>query len=230
MVMKKNRFLLLLFVLGFVYIGCEENDIALYNETPRLNLYYNFFEVRFADTDYVKGHTEKEWQIMVELQGDSLPEERSFCLKVNPNDEYNLKADVSFQEKYIFPVGSVNQLVTIKVKRPENLTTTSAYIADICFDLDNPLHQFDPGRADKSFLPLKVYYTIKRTNWNEWYWGKYADSKYFFMMDYFRATHDDFPKTSEAQKEIYDAYEEYKKSHSPLLDEEGEEIVFKQVE
>lgn len=228
--MKRYRFLLLLFVLGFMYMGCEENDIGLYNETPRLNLYYSNLTVHFVDSDYVKGHTEKEWEIMVTLQGDSLSEDKDFCLKVNPNDSYNLKAEISFQEKYVFLKNSIKQIVTIKVTRPENLTTTHAYAADVCFDLDNPLHQFDPGVENKSFLPITVYYRIKPGGWNEWYWGKYADSKYFFMMDHFQAIHDDIPQTSEAQQEIYDAYEEYKKSYTPLLDENGEEIVFKQVE
>ena len=43
--MKKYRFLLLLFVLGFIYMGCEENDIDVYDETPRLNLYYGNLSV-----------------------------------------------------------------------------------------------------------------------------------------------------------------------------------------
>ena len=41
--MKKYRFLLLLFVLGFIYMGCEENDIDVYDETPRLNLYMEIY-------------------------------------------------------------------------------------------------------------------------------------------------------------------------------------------
>ncbi len=54
--MKKYRFLLLLFVLGFIYMGCEENDIDVYDETPRLNLYYGNLSVYFRDSDYVKGN------------------------------------------------------------------------------------------------------------------------------------------------------------------------------
>ena len=46
--MKKYRFLLLLFVLGFIYMGCEENDIDVYDETPRLNLYYGNLSVYFS--------------------------------------------------------------------------------------------------------------------------------------------------------------------------------------
>lgn len=45
--MKKYRFFLLLFVLGFIYMGCEENDIDVYDETPRLNLYYGNLSVLF---------------------------------------------------------------------------------------------------------------------------------------------------------------------------------------
>lgn len=156
--MKKYRFLLLLFVLGFIYMGCEENDIDVYDETPRLNLYYRNLAVHFRDSDYVKGNTEKEWLLRVDLQGYRLTEDKSFCMKVRPNDAYTLKADVSFAEQYMFPKDSIHQIFTIKVARPENLTTTKAYQADICFDLDNPLHQFDPGREDKEVLPLEVYY------------------------------------------------------------------------
>ena len=166
--MKKYRFLLLLFVLGFIYMGCEENDIDVYDETPRLNLYYGNLAVHFRDSDYVKGNTEKEWLLQVNLQGYRLTEDKSFCMKVRPNDAYTLKADVSFAEQYMFPKDSIYQIFTIKVTRPENLTTTKAYQADICFDLDNPLHQFDPGREDKEVLPLEVYYVIQRTDWNDY--------------------------------------------------------------
>ena len=219
--MKKYRFLLLLFVLGFIYMGCEENDI---------DLYYRNLAVHFRDSDYVKGNTEKEWLLGVDLQGYRLTEDKSFCMKVRPNDAYTLKADVSFAEQYMFPKDSIHQIFTIKVARPENLTTTKAYQADICFDLDNPLHQFDPGREDKEVLPLEVHYVIKRTNWNDYQWGEYSDAKYFFMMDHFKATIDDIPENEDTQKEIYDAYEEYKKNNPPLLDDKGKEIVFKKVD
>ena len=222
--MKKYRFLLLLFVLGFIYMGCEENDIDVYDETPRLNLYYRNLAVHFRDSDYVKGNTEKEWLLGVDLQGYRLTEDKSFCMKVRPNDAYTLKADVSFAEQYMFPKDSIHQIFTIKVARPEN------YQADICFDLDNPLHQFDPGREDKEVLPLEVHYVIKRTNWNDYQWGEYSDAKYFFMMDHFKATIDDIPENEDTQKEIYDAYEEYKKNNPPLLDDKGKEIVFKKVD
>jgi hypothetical protein len=228
--MKKYRFLLLLFVLGFIYMGCEENDIDVYDETPRLNLYYGNVAVHFRDSDYVKGNMEKEWSLRVNLQGYHLTEDKNFCMTVRPNDAYSLKANVSFADSYVFPKDSIYRIFTINVSRPENLTTTKAYLADICFDLDNPLHQFDPGREDKEVLPLEVYYVIRRTNWNEWQWGEYSDAKYFFMMDHFKATIDDIPEGDETQKEIYDAYEEYKKNNPPLLDDKGNEIVFKKVE
>ena len=191
--MKKYRFFLLLFVLGFIYMGCEENDIDVYDETPRLNLYYGNLSVYFRDS-------------------------------------YSLKANVSFADSYVFPKDSIYQIFTMNVSRPENLTTTKAYRADVCFDLDNPLHQFDPGREDKEVLPLEVYYVIRRNNWNEYQWGEYSDAKYFFMMDHFKATIDDISEGRETRKEIYDAYEEYKKNNPPLLDDKGNEIIFKKVE
>ena len=141
--MKKYRFLLLLFVLGFIYMGCEENDIDVYDETPRLNLYYGNLSVYFRDSDYVKGNVEKEWALRVNLQGYHLTEDKNFCMTVRPNDSYSLKANVSFADSYVFPKDSIYQIFTMNVSRPENLTTTKAYRADVCFDLDNPLHQFD---------------------------------------------------------------------------------------
>lgn len=225
--MKKYRFLLLALVSFFLYAGCEENDIALYNETPRLNFVYSNTEVHFVDSDYVKGHTEKELELIVGLQGDSLREERTFCLKVQPDEGYNLKADVSCAEKYVFPANVSSHIVTVKVRRPEKLTGGSSCQTDVFFDLDNPLFQFDPGREDKASLPIKVYYTIKRNDWYSYYWGEYSDAKYFFMMDYFKATYDEIPSTKEDRNKLYDAYEEYKKNNPPLLDENGEEIVFK---
>ena len=84
--MKKYRFLLLLFVLGFIYMGCEENDIDVYDETPRLNLYYGNLSVYFRDSDYVKGNVEKEWALRVNLQGYHLTEDKNFCMTVRPNE------------------------------------------------------------------------------------------------------------------------------------------------
>ena len=49
-------------------------------------------------------------------------------------------------------------------------------------------------------------------------------------MDHFKATIDDIPGNEDTQKEIYDAYEEYKKNNPPLLDDKGKEIVFKKVD
>ena len=138
-----------------------------------------------------------------------------------------VKADICDFEKMleIFKQYHIDGVIHL-----ENLTTTKAYQADICFDLDNPLHQFDPGREDKEVLPLEVHYVIKRTNWNDYQWGEYSDAKYFFMMDHFKATIDDIPENEDTQKEIYDAYEEYKKNNPPLLDDKGKEIVFKKVD
>ena len=96
--MKKYRFFLLLFVLGFIYMGCEENDIDVYDETPRLNLYYGNLSVYFRDSDYVKGNVEKEWALRVNLQGYHLTEDKNFCMTVRPNDSYSLKANVSFAD------------------------------------------------------------------------------------------------------------------------------------
>ena len=228
--MIRYRFLLLLFVLGLAYTGCEENEIEVYNETPRLNFYRGNTSVSFRDSDYVKGHTEKELLLRVDLQGDSLVADKNFCLKVQPNETYSLKANVSFEEKYLFPANAINQIIAIKVARPENLTTTTACMADVCFDIDNPLHEFAPGREDKASLPVEVYYRVRRDDWNTNQWSEYSDSKYFFMMDHFKATIDKIPVGKATQKEIYDAYEEYKKNNPPLLDENGLEIVFKRVE
>lgn len=227
--MKKYRFLLLLFVLGFIYMGCEENDIDVYDETPRLNLYQGNLKVEFRDSDYVKGHTEKEWMLRANLQGYCLTEDKSFCMKVRPNEDYTLKADVSFAGQYLFPKDSTYQIFTITVSRPGKLTT--AYRADICFDLDNPLHQFDPGREDQEVLPLEVYYTIDRSSgWNSNRWGVYSDAKYFFMMDHFKVTIDDIPYDLAARKEIYDAYQKYKdEGNPPILDNDGNEIKFIEV-
>ena len=53
--MKKYRFLLLLFVLGFIYMGCEENDIDVYDETPRLNLRFRLRERKCGERVGVEG-------------------------------------------------------------------------------------------------------------------------------------------------------------------------------
>ena len=54
-----RKYFVLFMILGACWWGCDENEIAIYQETPRLNFYYSGGVV-FVDTDYVKQHTEKD--------------------------------------------------------------------------------------------------------------------------------------------------------------------------
>lgn len=46
-------FVLVILVCG-IYVGCSENEIDLYDQTPRINFYVNTHVRTLVDTDYVK--------------------------------------------------------------------------------------------------------------------------------------------------------------------------------
>lgn len=225
--MKKDTIFGMMLLLGWALAGCGEDEIGLYDQTVRINFAKTYLEeVVFADSDYVKGATEKDVEIWLQLQGRLLETPRHFCLKTAENEAYSLKAELLFDESYVFGAAALLQKVNARVRRPDALTGMIPCQADICFDTQNERHEFEPGREDAEKAVLKVTYRIKTNSFNAWFWGPYSDAKYFFMMDLFRATADKVEETEENQLKVYEAYEEYKKTHDPLLDENGNEIVF----
>ncbi len=229
--MKRYDLGLLLLIPGFCIIGCEQNEIDFYSQSPRLNFYRESSRCEFQDTDYIKKHLFLEKEVQVQLQGELLAEPRDFCFKVAEDSESELHAEVVLDEKYVYAALDTNiQVVKVMVKRPENITKSDPYTTCLMFDYTNPLHQFDPGRVDKSVFRIDVYYSIEPYNWHDSFWGSYSDAKYFFMMDCTGNIYADIPRTEESRQEIIDAYERYKEEgNPPIVDDNGLEIVFPRI-
>ena len=53
--MKRIIYFVLAILVCGIYVGCSENEIDLYDQTPRINFYGSTTHVRtLVDTDYVK--------------------------------------------------------------------------------------------------------------------------------------------------------------------------------
>ena len=56
--MKRIIYFVLAILVCGIYVGCSENEIDLYDQTPRINFYGSTTHVRtLVDTDYVKERT-----------------------------------------------------------------------------------------------------------------------------------------------------------------------------
>lgn len=220
-------------MLSVILTGCKENEIELYDQSPRINFVSNTF-TEFTDVEYAANITEKEVPIRVRLQGDFLKEDLSFCLKSAEIENFNY-AEVSFDKKYIFPASnnSVEFDAIAKVKRPAEFTSNEVrYNTELSFDNDNPLHQFDPGIEEWATSTLILEYEIKRPN--EWSysnmtWGPYSIGKYLFIMDTLHQTYSEFSKAvviEENKQIVVAAYTDYLKTNDPILDENGNDIYF----
>lgn len=226
--MKKYKSLLLFLVLGLGYTGCEENEIALYNESPRINFLYSANSYTFRDIDYVQGNEYHELSIDVELQGYLLQEPMDFVVKTQAGKGYSKQAEIVLPAKYTYVLLDTNtQEITFKVKRPAMPTPADEPEGALLkFDLENPAHQFAPGRMDMDSCIIEVYYRLTPTGatWNASWWGEFSVGKYLFMMDYFKTVYKDMERNR--LDELKQAYAEYKQAHAPILDDEGVEIVF----
>ncbi|MCR9011929.1 DUF4843 domain-containing protein [Gabonibacter chumensis] len=225
--MKRYRFLLLILLMACLYVGCNENEIALYNGDNSVNFYSTKIAYTFRDTDYVRGREWVDLTLEVEIQGE-VKEPKDFCLKTDENNSYTDKANVAAENKYTYTaLDTTIQGVTIRVERPKNVTTEEPCRADLVFDLTNSFHQFAPGREDKRSCKVEVSYKIKPSDdWGWYFWGRYSDGKYFFMMDIFQKVHKDIPMTILERDKLRAAYAEYRKTNPPILDDDGSEIVF----
>ncbi|MBR8707535.1 hypothetical protein IX307_000859 [Bacteroides pyogenes] len=218
-------FIFALFVCG-VYAGCSENEIELYNQTPRVNFVATWNMRSFVDTDYVKKTPYITDSFVVRIQGDFLKEQRAFCLKSIPNSNYEKSVEIVLDDTYTYTaLDTVCQTFYYKINRPEVKSGKKVYGCFLEFDLDNPRHQFDKGLVEKNRMDLNVRWNLKPENWEEWIWKEYSDAKYMFMMDVCECTlkdmqDDDYDKVVEAYKNYKDA------GNPPILDEKGDEISF----
>lgn len=227
--MKTHRFLFVLLLSAFFYTGCQKEEIAYYDQSPRINFEYgNIVSYNFCDTDYIKGNEYHAVFVGVELQGNMLTAPRDFILKTSPNTNDAMIADVTVEEKYTYIDLDTNiQKVSIKVKRPDKSGKPSdIYRNCLKFDIGNPAHQWDAGRVEGDTCRVNVTYVLFpywQYLWSTRIWGDYCDAKYLFMLDHFGVIYNEMPLDG---GDIKIAYENHKKEHGPILDDDGEEIMF----
>lgn len=224
-----RKYFVLFMILGACWWGCDENEIAIYQETPRLNFYYSG-SVVFVDTDYVKQHTEKELIVEIALQGEPLEEGRTFCVTAQPVDSVTEMTDVVLADSYVFPAGKYRDSIRVTVRRPSRpALTTPQTRASLAFDPSNPAHEFEPGKTeDQSYTIVASFYLPQPRSWNSSFWGLYSTAKYMFMMDCLGDSFQNSWNNWERVNEVRLAYEEYcaDPAHEELLDDEGNPIVF----
>ena len=228
--MKRMIYFVLAILVCGVYMGCSENEIELYDQTPRVNFYGSMHIRTLVDTDYVK--KEDPYAIdsfMVRIQGDLLKENRDFCVKITSNHDYQNSVDVILENKYTYTeLDTVCQVFYYKINRPKVEAGRNVYGCFLEFDLSNPLHQFDKGLVEKNQIALNVRWELKPNDWSDWSgyrYGSYSDKKYMFIMDvcecvYEELKDEDYDKVKQAYKEYIEA------GNPPILGEDGDEIVY----
>lgn len=225
-----KRYFILLLVLGACWMGCDENEIAIYQESTRLTFAYAP-DVYFADTDYVAKRTEVELKVSMQIQGYPLEEERTYCLVAQPADSVTEMPEVVLADSYVFPANKYTDSITIVVKRPakpslsENQTSV-----ELAFDTENPAHEFEPGQIERQTEWFWVtFYLPEPAGWSPTYFGVYSMAKYMFMMDCFGEVYRSGWNNYAHTQEVVEAYQKYCETHEELLDDEGNPIAFPQV-
>lgn len=119
--MKRIIYFVLVILVCGIYVGCSENEIDLYDQTPRINFYVNTHVRTLVDTDYVKKEPYAIDSFTVRIQGDLLKENRDFCVKVTPNRDYQNSIDVLLESKYTYTeLDTVCQVFYYKINSSES--------------------------------------------------------------------------------------------------------------
>lgn len=141
-----------------------------------------------------------------------MKENRDFCVKVTPNNDYQNSVDVLLESKYTYTdLDTVCQIFYYKINRPKVQAGRNIYGCYLEFDLNNPLHQFDKGLVEKNQIVLNVRWELKPTEWSDYVgFGSYSDAKYMFIMDVCQRVWDDLE--DEDIDVIKQAYREYKEA------------------
>ena len=227
--MKRIIYFVLAILVCGIYVGCSENEIDLYDQTPRINFYGSLHIRTLVDTDYVKKEPYAVDSFTVRIQGDLLKENRDFCVKVTPNNDYQNSVDVLLESKYTYTeLDTVCQVFYYKIKRPAVEAGRKVYGCFLEFDLSNPLHQFDKGLVEQNQIPLNVRWELKTDEWGCWSgykYGSYSDEKYMFIMDVCECVYEELKE--EDYDKVKQAYKEYREAgNPPILGEDGDEIVY----
>ncbi len=237
---------IILFALGCLALcSCEENDIALYDEPARIEFGGNTSYV-FSDREYLKAYVHEEGapvneadayaevEVTSRLIGYLLESPLTYCLKSQPVELTPFHPEVAFEPQYAFPVEAAECQTVVRVKCPskENVSTqdeTFYGLVDILYDGENEAHQFGEGRVENKASRISVALQIYPGDWDYVFWGAYSTSKYFLIMETFKAVHDDIEPTVDNKLEILKAYRSYKAENGPLYgdgDDSNEEIQF----
>ena len=224
--MKHILYILAIVFAATAFVGCKQNEIELYDQSPRLNFYASQRIVEFVDTDYVKKTAFKTDSFTVRIQGNNLETARSFCLKVLPAEGYEAAPELQLADKYTFSkLDTVCQTYQFSIKRPEMKRGNKAFGCNVAFDLGNPNHQFEQGLVEKKQMLVNVRWRLRPYNWDDGSWMDYSDAKYIFMMDVLGK---DYSKMNYSDYDIvYKAYQDYLKAgNPPIRDDKGKEIEF----
>lgn len=229
-------------VMAFGYTSCSKEEIAMYDQEPRINFDQTAVYAELIDTDYVKMKEEpyRLDSFRVRIQGDMLTANRDFCVKKTENSIYANSLDVQLADKYTYStLDGVRQYCYIKVKRPAYKPGSRAYGCNLEFDLSNPNHQFAKGLIENNSVEVNYEWNIRRPEaWYDWQYdfglGEFSPIKYCYMMDVWGRTLDsfitedgyayDYDEAVAAINQLIDAYAAYKAEHGPILDENGNDI------
>lgn len=213
-------------------VGCKENDIAFYDEAPRLE-YVTVASCTFNDQDYLNAYIadektpEKECKITAQLIGRLLTEPLTFCMQGTPSKTTPFEVKVRFENPYTFPVSAAQSEATVWVTCPtkEQVSTrnvTKSGIMEVSSETSNPAHQFGLGREENLICSLNVTLNIYPANWDSAWWGSYSTSKYFFMMETFKTTLDGIAKSQDSQLTLRRAYNKYREDYGKLYGDDDE--------
>ena len=236
----KNKILMFIsaLVMAFSCISCSKDEIAMYDQEPRINFDQRVVYEELHDSDYVKMKTEayRLDSVRVRIQGDMLTANRDFCIKKTDNADYANTLDVLLDDKYTYSaLDTVRQYVYFKVKYPAYKAGRKIYGCNLEFDLSNPNHQFAKGLVENNSVEVNYVWNIEEpTYWADWGFGDFSPIKYCFMLDVWGRTMDsfitdygdpfDYDEAVEASNQVVEAYKAYKAEHGPILDENGNDI------
>ncbi len=225
----KNRLLLL--VVAFLTVaGCKEYEIAYYEAEPRLEFIEDQY-FAFNDYDYIAeletGNKMKEFEVNTRLVGAVLKESMNYCVKVEKDSLGNSRGRFVLKDVYTFPADTMLSVTSFQAERP---AIGKGVEMKLVFDGENPDHQFESGRAEHAKCKVHVSFSIRPSAWGaQNHWGTYSNQKYLFMLEHFKKTYADIPRTEENLQWIADEYAKYREAgNPPLMDDEKEpgEIFF----
>lgn len=218
--MKNLTILTSTLLFALLLIGCKQQEIEMYDQTPRIDFVGSGAEeIIFRDTTYVKNITELTGDVTVSIVGAAQDKPLSFSLTLIPDPEAEKPATITLSNPYQLPAEAYTANPPIRVTRPTEFD--KAYTAFLGFEEANgSTHQFDKGRVEFERKKVSVIFRINPGVWDNRMLGLYSNGKYKFIMDTLGKVYNDIERDDETRQLLYDAYEEYRKNNDPILDDE----------